>query len=141
MTGCVERLYIDVRYNDAPNRATNPSPLEPSEIETQHLTRACHEALILAALARGPRHGYQIALEVEARSRAAFTFKHGTLYPILHRLEKEGSIAGAWSNEGPRGRRRAYTLTSAGKRHLKERRASWVRFIKHFRAAALEEEE
>lgn len=92
-------------------------------IPIQALPRTCNEALILAALSGEPRHGYQIVLDLEARSEGAFRFKHGTLYPILHRLEQEGYIEGAWSDEGPRGKRKAYRLTPAGEAFAAEQRA------------------
>ena len=92
-------------------------------VPIQALPRTCNEALILAALAAGPRHGYQIALDLEARSGGAFRLKHGTLYPILHRLEGEGYIEGAWSDEGPRGKRKAYRLTPAGEAFAASQRA------------------
>lgn len=88
--------------------------MKTPSVQIQSLPRACNEALILAALAGEPRHGYQIVLDLEARSSGAFRFKHGTLYPILHRLEKEERIEGAWSDEGPRGKRKAYRLTAQG---------------------------
>ena len=44
-------------------------------------------------------------------------FRHGTLYPILHRLEEEGLIRGTWSKAGGR-RRKVYALTAQGQRHL-----------------------
>jgi DNA-binding PadR family transcriptional regulator len=110
--------------------------MSPHEITTQTLTRSCNEALILAALAAGPRHGYQLALDIEARSQGFFVFKHGTLYPILHRLEKDGLIEGVWSEEGPRGKRKAYTLTTRGRDYAAEQRRSWREFVARFQAAA-----
>lgn len=94
-------------------------------LETQNLSRGLNEALLLASLADGPRHGYQIALEIEEKSGGAFRFRHGTLYPILHKLEKDGLIKGSWSEEGPRGKRKAYALTRKGKRHAREQREAW----------------
>lgn len=96
----------------------------PRPLPIQHLPKACNEALILAALAGEARHGYQIVLDLEERSGGAFQFKHGTLYPILHRLEKEGLIEGAWSDEGPRGKRKAYQLTPAGRAYAAQQRAA-----------------
>ena len=84
--------------------------MSTSPISIQGLPRSCNEALILACLAGGPRHGYQLALDLETRSGGAFRLKHGTLYPILHRLEQEALIEGAWDDEGPRGKRKAYRL-------------------------------
>ena len=97
-------------------------------LETQNLTRGCNEALILAALHAGKRHGYQLALDIEESSGGHFKFNHGTLYPILHKLEKEGWIRGAWSDEGPRGRRKAYELTAAGRRTADAQRIAWHEF-------------
>lgn len=99
------------------------------DVTVATLTRSCHEALILACLADGPRHGYQLVLDLEERSGGAFTFKHGTLYPILHKLEKDGLITGAWSEEGPRGKRKSYALTARGRRYAREQRASWRAFL------------
>ena len=105
------------------------------EVETPSLTRSCNEALILAALTREARHGYQIALDLEERSGEFFSFKHGTLYPILHKLEQDGLIEGVWSNEGPRGKRKSYALTEAGRSFAAAQRESWRRFIEHFQGA------
>lgn len=84
--------------------------------------------LILTVLRDRPLHGYQLALEVERRSGGLFRFKHGTLYPILHDLEKKGFIAGAWSKEGPRGERKSYALTDRGRQLACESRTAWRQF-------------
>jgi len=102
------------------------------KFEIQNLTRECNEALILAVLSRGKRHGYQIALEIDERSSGFFRFNHGTLYPILHKLEKEGLINGAWAGNGPRRKRKYYALTSRGKKHLIGRIESWRGFCNGF---------
>ena len=104
------------------------SPKEP-KLEPQSLKKHFNEALILSALQKGPKHGYQLALDIEERSDGRFEFKHGTLYPILHKLEKEELIEGAWSEEGQRGKRKRYQLTRSGKRYLKELRASWASLL------------
>ena len=100
------------------------SPKNP-KLESQTLPRHFNEALILSSLANGAKHGYQLALDIEERSDGRFGFKHGTLYPILHKLEKDGLIEGAWSTEGQRGRRKQYQLTSDGRRYLKGLLAEW----------------
>ena len=81
-----------------------------------NLSKNVNELLVLATLRAGPAHGYEIALAVERDSHGAFAFQHGTLYPILHRLEKEGLIAGGWEDEGRR--RKTYQLTARGRKHL-----------------------
>jgi PadR family transcriptional regulator, regulatory protein PadR len=92
--------------------------------ETQ-LTRSLNEILILASLQTGMRHGYQIAVDIEELSDGYFSFTHGTLYPILHQLEKEGLVDGEWESGGSRRRRKNYVLTSRGRTYLGERLAAW----------------
>jgi len=101
-------------------------------IEPQNLTRSCHEALILAILEKGERHGYQLALELEEASGGEFRFNHGTLYPILHKLERDRLIAGEWDEDSPRRKRKRYVLTARGRSHLEQLRGSWQRFFGAF---------
>jgi PadR family transcriptional regulator PadR len=106
--------------------------VSPETIEPQNLTRSCHEALILAILEGGDRHGYQLALELEEASGGEFRFNHGTLYPILHKLEQDSLISGAWDDDSPRRKRKRYALTARGKAQLKSLRRSWGRFFEAF---------
>lgn len=85
-------------------------------LDTRRLGRSVNDALVLSVLRDDPRHGYEIALEVEERSGGAFELQHGTLYPILHRLEEKGLVAGDWSEEGRR--RKVYRLTDDGRAYL-----------------------
>jgi len=89
-----------------------------TEFDVQGFARGIHELLVLSTLQGGAKHGYQIALDVEEDSNGLFRFKHGTLYPILHRLEAEGLIKGSWARDGGR-KKKVYTLTGSGERHLK----------------------
>lgn len=93
--------------------------------DSQTLGRRLNELLILSQLRRAPLHGYQIALEIEARSEGYFLFNHGTLYPILHRLEQEGLIAGSWSDPEEGRSRKEYILTEAGRTFLAELFDGW----------------
>lgn len=94
--------------------------------DSQSLGRRINELLILQELDRTPSHGYQIALAVEERSDGYFPFSHGTLYPILHRLEKDGLIAGQWSDPGEGRPRKEYALTAAGRTTLVDLTAEWI---------------
>ena len=87
------------------------------DFDVQGFARDLNELLVLSALRGEKKHGYQIALDIENESRGLVKFRHGTLYPILHRLESEGLIKGAWSRDGGR-RRKVYGLTPTGARHL-----------------------
>jgi DNA-binding PadR family transcriptional regulator len=93
--------------------------------DSQSLSRRLNELLILAQLRCSPLHGYQIALEIEARSGGYFPFNHGTLYPILHRLEQEGLIAGTWSDPAEGRARKEYALTEAGRAYLADLTDGW----------------
>jgi PadR family transcriptional regulator PadR len=103
-----------------------------ADLEVQNLTKSCNEALILASLATGPKHGYQLALDIESRGAGLFRFQHGTLYPILHKLEKEGLIRGDWST-GEKGRKRkSYSLTNRGRKYARAQLAAWRDFFERF---------
>lgn len=88
-----------------------------TDFDVQGFARDIHELLVLSTLRDDAKHGYQIALDVESDSNGLFRFKHGTLYPILHRLEEGGLIKGSWSRDGGR-RKKVYSLTRTGRRHL-----------------------
>ena len=85
------------------------------------------DPILLAALEPEPLHGYAIMEALRKRSRASFDLPTGTVYPALHRLERAGLIASEWSTASGR-RRRTYRLTDAGRRRLREDRASWRQF-------------
>jgi len=68
--------------------------------------KGINELLVLGALAGGPQHGYQIALEMAERSKGLFVLQHGTLYPLLHRLEKAKLVRSEWEQGDGRKRRR-----------------------------------
>lgn len=97
-----------------------PEPLKPADLH------------ILLALARGPRHGYEIMKEAEAESGGRVRVEVGTLYRILARLLDAGLLQEA----GEDGRRRNYALTPAGRRTLQaeaERLASVVDLLRERR--------
>ena len=85
------------------------------------------DALLLATLEHGPRHGYAIKEALRDGSGGRFDLPTGTVYPALHRLEAAGLISGSWSRADGR-RRRSYRLTPAGERRLAGDRAGWREF-------------
>lgn len=85
------------------------------------------DALILAALETGPRHGYAVKEALKEGSGGRFDLPTGTVYPALHRLEAAGLITGSWSTVDGR-RRRTYRLTAAGDQRLQVDRATWRQF-------------
>lgn len=85
------------------------------------------DALLLAVLEPGPRHGYAVIEAIRAGSDGALDLPTGTVYPALHRLERAGLIASEWETVGGR-RRRVYRLTAAGQTALGGHRTVWGRF-------------
>lgn len=85
------------------------------------------DMLVLAVLAAGPLHGYAVIEELRARSGDSFDLPEGTIYPVLHRLEREGLLASVWSEAVGRPRR-TYTVTRAGRKALAEQRRAWQAF-------------
>ena len=84
--------------------------------------------LVLSLLEREDLYGYQMIEELSRRSDRTFDMKEGTLYPILHGLEKEGYLA-SYQQEAPTGRtRKYYRLTRKGKELLGEKKEEWSRF-------------
>jgi DNA-binding PadR family transcriptional regulator len=85
------------------------------------------DVLLLAALEPGPRHGYAVKEALREGSGGRFDLPTGTVYPALHRLERDGLITGTWSTVDGR-RRRTYQLTAAGQRRLHADRGQWREF-------------
>jgi len=103
------------------------------EFAISNLTKNCNETLILSLLMTDNKHGYQLALEIEENSGGYFKFNHGTLYPILHKLEKEGLIKGIWKNEGPKIKRKYYYITNKGKDYCSAQKTEWENFYSNFK--------
>jgi DNA-binding PadR family transcriptional regulator len=101
-------------------------------LDIQNLSRSCNEVLILSTLSSGPHHGYQLAIEIEEESGGAFRFRHGTLYPILHKLENDGLIQGDWLDEEGQRKRKSYRLTAAGRDRLSLQILEWSQFFERF---------
>ncbi|MCP4727623.1 MAG: PadR family transcriptional regulator [bacterium] len=98
-------------------------------LDIPNLTKSLNESLILSVLHKEKKHGYQLALEIEQKSSGMFKFNHGTLYPILHKLEKEGFIKGIWKKEGPKRKRKYYRLSARGKKYASRHQNSWRMFF------------
>jgi PadR family transcriptional regulator, regulatory protein PadR len=93
------------------------------------LVRGQLDSLLLAVLAEAPRHGYAIAEELRGRTGGELELAEGTLYPALHRLERDGLLESRWSTDAPR-RRRVYAVTARGRAALADRRAEWRGFVR-----------
>ena len=84
--------------------------------------------LILSLLSTEDKYGYEMIAELEEKSDHTFTLKEGTLYPILHGLEKEGAVK-SYEKEAPTGRKRRYDhVTKQGLNLLDEKKEEWHTF-------------
>jgi transcriptional regulator len=85
------------------------------------------DALVLAALEVEPAHGYAIIQRLRRRSDDVFRLPEGTIYPALHRLERDGLVKSRWTRASGR-RRRVYRITRSGEEALAVRRLEWRTF-------------
>lgn len=85
------------------------------------------DMLILRTLRAGPQHGHGIGVAIRASSREVILVEHGSLYPALHRLRKEGLIEGEWRLSENRQRARYYRLTAKGRKKLEAEESRWNR--------------
>src|SRR5438132_2410421 len=87
------------------------------------------DLLILKTLQWGPQHGYAISQSIRANSSDAFQIDTGSLYPALHRLERQGWITAKWETSENRQRTKTYNLTAAGRKQLLTEQSRWGRFV------------
>lgn len=85
------------------------------------------DLLLLSELERGPGHGYALIERLRERSDGTFDFPEGTIYPALHRLERGGLLASAWSSDSAR-RRRVYSIRRPGRAALAAQLGEWRTF-------------
>lgn len=94
-------------------------------LHNSDLVRGNIDTFILRVLKDSDNYGYQIIKEISIRSGNRFELKEPTLYSSLRRLEKQGFITSYWGEETQGGRRKYYTLTSAGKDRFFQNREEW----------------
>jgi transcriptional regulator len=95
----------------------------------QEWKKGSAELLVLSLLEDQPRHGYDISKLIQMRSGGALRFHVTSLYPLLHRLEKQGWIEGLWVEKADQRRRRYYKLTPKGIAELRSKQQSWKDFV------------
>src|SRR5258707_465338 len=87
----------------------------------QEWKKGSAELLVLSLLEDRPRHGYEISKLIQIRSDGALQFHVTSLYPLLHRLEKQGWLEGRWVEKAEQRRRRYYHLTPEGREALRSK--------------------
>ena len=94
---------------------------------SKELIKGSTSMLVLSLLEKENMYGYQMIKELSRKSKNLFELKEGTLYPILHNLEQKNYISSYWDNTGTK-KRKYYSITKEGKKHLKERKEEWASF-------------
>jgi PadR family transcriptional regulator PadR len=102
----------------------------PRDTRRPGLLQGTLELLILRTLLFGPLHGHGIARHIQRTSEDVLLVEHGSLYPALHRLEKNGSITSRWE-QTERGREmRLYRLTPKGRKQLTVEESKWKELVR-----------
>jgi len=92
----------------------------------KELVAASTEPLVLSLLSRGESYGYALIQEVKRLSGDKIEWTDGMLYPVLHRMEREGWIASRWGEAENGRKRKYYSLSKDGKKTLKHQREQWA---------------
>ena len=85
------------------------------------------DLLILRTLQWGPQHGHGVGVALRASSDEVLNVDHGSLYPALHRLERQGWVEAEWKLSDNKQRAKYYRITAAGRRQLALERTRWSR--------------
>lgn len=93
---------------------------------SKDLVAASSKQLILSILSGGESYGYEIIQKVRELSGGEMEWTDGMLYPVLHRLEREGWILSKWKEADTGRERKYYRLTSDGKKALTTERQQWL---------------
>src|SRR5262245_22331396 len=94
------------------------------------IKRGSAELAVLAVLATGPLHGYEIARRIRDDTDGVITFDVAALYPVLYSMETRGWVEAYWEETPSGRRRRCYRLNADGKRRLQPLRREWREFFR-----------
>jgi len=87
------------------------------------------DMLILQTLQWGAQHGYAISQAIRTQSGDVLQVETGSLYPALHRIERQGWISSEWRQTEQNQRAKFYRITAAGKRQLARDRSKWESMV------------
>jgi transcriptional regulator len=96
--------------------------------ESIDLLQGTLDLLILKILALEPSHGWAIAHRIQQISSNVLQVGQGSLYPALHRLEKQGWITSEWSISSAGRRAKFYALSKDGRKHMERELSEWTRY-------------
>ena len=90
------------------------------------LVAASARPMILSLLLKGESYGYRILQDVVALSGGTIDWSEALLYPVLHRMEKEGVVRSKWKMSEEKRMRKYYALTEAGRQELEAEKERWL---------------
>ena len=93
---------------------------------SKNLTAASTRPIILGILRQGNSYGYLIIKKIKELSGGRMEYSDGLLYPVLHRLEKDGLIRSKWTMKDETRPRKYYEITEQGKKALVEEKQQWL---------------
>lgn len=96
----------------------------------RELKRGSLELIVLHLLAPGEAYGYEIVTKLTEQTNGALEVTDGTLYPVLYRLERAGSVSVRWETPDRGVPRKYYKLTAAGREELQRLEEEWTTFTK-----------
>jgi len=99
--------------------------------EKLELLQGTLDMLILKTLVFGPAHGHGITTYIRQSTSDALVVEHGSLYPALHRLQRDGFISAKWEKAPNKNRElKYYRLTAAGRRRLVHQQSRWDELVR-----------
>jgi PadR family transcriptional regulator, regulatory protein PadR len=100
--------------------------MPPRQDDRLELLQGTLDMLILKTLVFGPAHGHGITSQIRQSTNEALVVEHGSLYPALHRLQRDGFISAKWDKAPDKNREfKYYRLTAAGRRRLIQQQSKW----------------
>ena len=96
-------------------------------VDRIELLQGTLDLLVLRTLQLGPLHGHGIAKAIQHKSDDLLLVEHGSLYPALHRLVKQGWLSASWQDTKKGRPMKFYRLTAAGRRQLAAEESNWQR--------------
>jgi PadR family transcriptional regulator, regulatory protein PadR len=95
----------------------------------RELVKGSTSLLVLQLLNERDMYGYELVKEMDRRSEHHLQMKEGTLYPALHKLEKQEYIACYWQNQEKGPARKYYRITTQGKEMLETKTSEWHKYV------------
>lgn len=94
----------------------------------RNLAAGTYDLIVLDVLRDGPSYGYGILKRIFEQSKGVIRWQEGTLYPVLHHLEKQGLVTGQWQKPKKGHARKYYRLTAKGRAAWRVQRDQWRTF-------------